>query len=86
MPEKIKLMLQKKVSLDDFSKLTNIVLENSFKIDETSNSIKVLNSFYHGGFLLDVKMNESKVNSFLNENDSFYELLATEFLKKMNKK
>tara|TARA_B110000467_G_scaffold163033_1_gene187913 strand:+ start:10521 stop:12002 length:1482 start_codon:yes stop_codon:yes gene_type:complete len=86
LPEKIKLMLQKKVSLDDFSKLTNIVLENSFKIDETSNSIKVLNSFYHGGFLLDVKMNESKVNSFLNENDSFYELLATEFLKKMNKK
>jgi len=84
LPKIIKLMLQKKVSLDNFSKLTNIVLKNSFKIDETSNSIKVLNAFYYGGFLLDVKMNEPKVNSFLNENSSFYEVLATEFLKKIN--
>ena len=82
----IKLMLQKKVSLDDFSKLTNIVLENTFKIDENFISIKVLNEFYYGGFLLDVKMDETKVDLFLNQNKFFYELLATEFLKKINKK
>ncbi|RZD47310.1 MAG: hypothetical protein CXT78_02615, partial [Thaumarchaeota archaeon] len=86
LPKKIKLMLRKKISLDDFSKLTNIILENSFKIDELSNSIKVCNAFYYGGFLFDTKMDETKVDSFLNQNSSYYELLATEFLKKMNKK
>jgi hypothetical protein len=85
LPKKIKSMLGKKISLDDFSKLTNIILENSFKIDESSNSIKVCNEFYYGGFLFDTKIDETKVNSFLNQNSSYYELLATEFLKKINK-
>jgi hypothetical protein len=84
LPEKIKLMLQKKVQIKDFSKLTNIVLKNSFEIDENENSIKVINEFYSGGFLLDKKMDETKVNSFLNENKVFYELLADKFLKKIN--
>ena len=34
LPEKIKSMLQKKVKIEDFSKLTDIVLKNSFEIDE----------------------------------------------------
>ena len=82
--KKIKSIANQEVKLEDFENLTNIVLENSFEIDENENSIKVLNTFYFNGFLLDVKMDESKVNSFLIENSKFYELLADEFLKTIN--
>ena len=82
--KKIKSIVNQEVKLEDFENLTNIVLENSFEIDENENSIKVLNTFYFGGFLLDVKMDESKVDSFLIENSKFYELLADEFLKTIN--
>ena len=84
LPEKIKLLLQKKVRIEDFAKYTDFVLQNTFEMDENENSIKVLNAFYSGGFLLDKKMDEMKVDSFLNENKMYYELMADEYLKEMN--
>ena len=53
-------------------------------MDENVNSLNVLNTFYSGGFLLDRKMDEMKVDSFLNENKMYYELIADEYLKEMN--
>ena len=84
LPEKIKLLLQKKVRIEDFAKYTDFVLQNTFEMDENENSIKVLNAFYSGGFLLDRKMDEMKVDSFLNENRTYYELMADEYLKEIN--
>ena len=70
--------------IEDFAKYTDFVLQNTFEMDENENSIKVLNAFYSGGFLLDRKMDEMKVDSFLNENRTYYELMADEYLKEIN--
>jgi len=40
--------------------------------------------FYPGGILVDIEIQNSKMKSFLNENQSIFEILVKEFLKKIN--
>lgn len=84
LPHAIRASLQKEVNPSDLNKFVNLIDRNSFDFDETELALRTCDCFYYGGFLLDVDIQPSKMNTFLEENKSIYEQLALEHIKKIN--
>lgn len=84
LPQIIKKQMACKIDPSDLNKLINVIERNSFQFDFTSYFVEVMNRFYYGGALIDVKVPISQLEKFLDEYKDVYELLAKEHLNKIN--
>jgi hypothetical protein len=83
LPQAIRTALKKEVKLSDLSKYVNLIHDNSFECDIQALGTAMQNYFHYGGFLVDVDISIEKMNSFLEEYRSTFELIASEFIKKI---
>tara|TARA_Y100001949_G_C15976358_1_gene326245 strand:- start:36 stop:1520 length:1485 start_codon:yes stop_codon:yes gene_type:complete len=84
LPEIIKECLKKTITPDDMWSYIKFVEKNSFDIDMDSFQQDLQDVLNHGGFLVDVEINESQFHSFLNSKKKEFDLLATEHIKKFS--
>jgi len=84
LPLIIREALESKVSIQDVVNYISKIESNSFDLDQTELSLKICNNFYYDGFLFDVKISESKMKEFLEENKNILKNLAEEFDKKLS--
>lgn len=83
LPQAIRTSLKKEVKLSDLSKYVNLINDNSFECDIQALGTAMQNYFHFGGFLVDVDISIEKMNSFLEEYRSTFELIASEIIKKI---
>ena len=83
LPQAIRTSLKKEVKLSDLSKYVNLIHDNSFECDIQALGTAMQNYFHYGGFLVDVDISIEKMNSFLEEYRSTFELIASKFIKKI---
>lgn len=83
LPSAINDSLKKKVNPDDLNKYLSYIEKNSFEFDWLGFETKYNDFFYFGGHLLSVEIPESKMISFLKENQNILEMLADEHIKKI---
>ena len=84
LPDLIRNALITKINFSDISKFLNKLVKNSFEIDELKLELKFLDRFYYGGYLLDSKISEEDVRSFLEENKDDLGILADAHLQKIS--
>ena len=68
-----------------FSKSVSSLINNSIEVDWAGLIDEVWKRFYYSGFLTDVEIQDSKMKSFLKDYDSEFLILASEYLKKIEK-
>ena len=83
LPEAIRSSLQKVVDPSDLDKYVNLFEKNSFEFDLVGFQIEYEQYFYYGGFLLDVDIPTSKMQSFLDKHKLKLGQLAIEHIKKI---
>jgi hypothetical protein len=85
LPEAIRKSLEKKVDIVDLNKFVNYINQNSFEFNLTGMDMDYVEKFFHGGYLVDVEINEQDVKSFLEDpqNREKFELIANEHIKKI---
>ncbi len=84
LPKAIKSSLEKKVDPQEVSKHVEKLFANSFEFDGWSLAVNLTNTFYTTGF--EPQMNEvteSQIKSFIQDNNFSLNLLADEFIKKI---
>ena len=84
LPEAINESLKKEVSISDINDFINLLERNSFPFNNTELSIKINNEFFYDGYLFDTKINKKNVEEFLKNNKNYFEILKTEYVKKIN--
>ena len=84
LPKLIRNSLSIKVQSSDLDKFLTWIESNSFDFNILGYEIMEKQYFYPGGILVDIEIQNSKMKSFLNENQSIFEILVKEFLKKIN--
>ena len=84
LPLIIRQALESKVSTQDVIDYISKIEANSFDLDQIELSLKMCRSFYYDGFLFDVKISESKMKKFLEENKNIFENLAEKFDEKLS--
>ena len=84
LPLIIREALESKVSTQDVIDYISKIEANSFDLDQIELSLKMCRSFYYDGFLFDVKISESKMKKFLEENKNIFENLAEKFDEKLS--
>jgi len=83
LPQAIRTSLKKEVNTTDLSKYVTFIKENSFNCNIQALGIATQNYFQYGGFLADVDIPTEKMQSFLEEHRKSFELIANEFIKKI---
>ncbi len=83
LPQAIRISLKKEVNTEALSKYVNFIKENSFNCDIPKLGTASQNYFQYGGFLMDVDVTLTKMESFLSENRTSFELIADQFIKKI---
>ena len=81
LPDLIKRGLTTKINFSDMQLFVNKIIQNSFEIDDRELERKFINRFYYGGNLLDSKISEDDMYSFLEENKDALCILADAHLK-----
>ena len=84
LPQLISNSLKTKVDSNDLDKFVNFLQKNSIDFDWFGFQKKFNELFYHDGHLFDVEISESKIKSFIEENESILNNLADEHISKMN--
>ena len=79
----IRSSLSKKIDPEAIDKYMQLVDENSFLFDYYDFILDYTNYFYYGGHLADVPIVAEKMNSFITKHKSTFDLVAQEFLKKI---
>jgi len=83
LPNAIRDTLQKQVDLSELNRFVQFLESNSFEFNFSELISNMSQKFYHDGYLMDVKIFDSDMISFLEENSDAFNLLANEFLKKI---
>ena len=83
LPKTILVALQTKVEADDVDKYVTMLENNSFNFDFIEFDTKIHNWFYYEGNLVDIDIPIKKMEEFLIEHKSEFELLVNEHLKKI---
>lgn len=83
LPTMIKKLLKTQVSSTILEKFIKIYEKNSFEFDLLSLQLSYTDYFFYGGFLVDVPISISKMNSYLEENRAVLEIFALEHIKKI---
>ncbi len=83
LPQIIKESLKTRVNIDDLNKYVNHVEKNSFVIDVIKIELGYARIFYHDGNLVDVEITEKQMNTFFEEFQQEFEMLANEHIKKI---
>jgi hypothetical protein len=84
LPNAIRTSLKRKVDLADLNKFINYIYENSFELDLfTFLYTNFYDSFYHGGFLVDVDIPIKKMELFLEDKREVFEKVALQYIKKI---
>ncbi len=86
LPELIRQCLEEKVEPKDLDKFLHILEKNTFDFDLRGFNTKIKNHFYFGGYLVDTKITETQMNSFLKNNTELLKQLANEHIKKLGMK
>ena len=84
LPETINRALKTKVQLSDLNQYAGIIEKNSFSFDEIDMDNKIMSEFHPAGFLISDNISMKKFNEFLQKQKSYFELLANEYIKKIN--
>lgn len=84
LPDLIKKSLNEKVNSNDLDKFLTVLEENTFDFDMVEFARLISQKFYHNETTVDVKINESDVKEFLNENKDILEILVNEHIKKIH--
>jgi len=84
LPTAIRESLRKKVNPNDVAKYLNLLEDISFDFDMTGFILDSHNYFYHSGNLIDVEIPEEKVKQFMKKYKSSFDVVADEFIKKIN--
>jgi len=83
LPETIRSSLQETVNLQDVERFLTIFKKNSFDFDFQTYYLKEANEFFYNGHLVDVKITEPQVKSFIEENAQMFSVLVDEYIKKL---
>jgi hypothetical protein len=83
LPEIISSSLQETVNLQDVERFLTIFKKNSFDFDVQAYYLKEANTFFYNGHLVDVKITESQMKSFIEENAQMFSVLVDEYMKKL---
>jgi hypothetical protein len=76
--------LHKKVNPNDVAKYLNLLEANSFDFDLFGYDLAYHDYFYYGGNLINVEIPEEKVKQFMKKYKSSFDVVADEFIKKIN--
>jgi hypothetical protein len=82
-PETIRSSLQETVNLQDVERFLTIFKKNSFDFDLQTYYLKEANEFFYNGHLVDVKITEPQMKSFIEENAQMFSVLVDEYIKKL---
>lgn len=83
LPQYIEHSLEQKVSVSDLDKFLILLDRNSFDFDLFEYFSIQTNYFFYNSNLIDVEIPEMKMKKFLDENESFFDILVLEFIKKI---
>ena len=83
LPETIRSSLQETVKLQDVERFLTIFKKNSFDFDLQTYYLKEANEFFYNGHLVDVKITEPQMKSFIEENAQMFLVLVDEYIKKL---
>ena len=83
LPNVIRNCFKTKVDSNDLDRYLTILEKNSFDFDFREYEIKEANYFRYGGNLHDTEITEEKMKSFLNNNQKYFRILSTEYIKKL---
>ena len=83
LPNAIRESLKKEVKLSDVNDFINLLDRNSFPFNNTELSIKINDEFFYDGYLFDTEIDNKKAKEFLRKNHEYFEVLATEYMKKI---
>jgi hypothetical protein len=83
LPEIISSSLQETVNLQDVERFLAIFKKNSFDFDFYQYYLKEANTFFYNGQLVDVKITEPQMKSFIEENAQMFSVLVDEYIKKL---
>jgi hypothetical protein len=83
LPETIRSSLQETVNLQDVERFLTIFKKNSFDFDLQTYYLKEANEFFYNGHLVDVKITEPQMKSFIEENAQMFSVLVDEYIKKL---
>ena len=75
--------MKKTVELKELDNFARKIENNSFEFNNQELETKTHRLFYYGGFLFDVKIDERKVENFLNQESETFRKLAEEHVKKI---
>ncbi len=81
LPQIISNSLKTKVDQDEVLKYYSFTLENSFDFEIPILLNEISNTFFSGGILADVKINEKDMKNFLTSKKSDFDLLANQYIK-----
>jgi hypothetical protein len=84
LPELIRTCISEKVNPEDLDKFLTLLEKNTFDFDLRGFNTKIMEHFFHGGYLVDTEISESKMKEFLENNKSMLEKLSLEHIKKIN--
>jgi len=84
LPAAIRSSLQTKVNASDVDKFLNLLEANSIHFDLGGFGSDCLKYFYHDGNLLNVEISEDKVKQFIKKYESSLDMLADEYINKIN--
>ena len=85
LPILIKEVMGQEVKVDDVNSFINKTVNNSFEFDSETLLVLFNNEFYFGGFLFDHNVPIDKVAKFLDKYKEFFDKLADEHIKKINR-
>ena len=85
LPDAIKISLKKEVNISDLNNYLNLIEFNSFESDTLDLSIEFDDIFHYNGFLVAGEIPIDKMQSFLERHSNYFEKLATEFVKKIQR-
>ncbi len=83
LPNAIRLSINKKVSSTDLDKYVTVLEENSFDFDWMDFILRSYGEFFYGGNLVDVNIEQSQMQHFLEQERDILDKLANEHIKKI---
>lgn len=83
LPDVIRSSLHDEIDVSDLNKYVNFIEKNSFEFDISELELSYHHYFYHGGYLVDVPITQSQMESYLEKFKTQYDKLALEHVKKI---
>jgi len=83
LPNSIRASLNKTVDVADLDRYVTLLDENSFVFDQHIIETMEHNHFFYGGHLIDVEIDSSSMEYYLQENENEFKKLAEEFFKRL---